>query len=179
MQVKDYLQALQDDSKIRVEKIGSVNWYWSFANEEKKAKESTLAKVREERDKAGAAVMDLRAKLDEASGLREEDEDMLLGEGGGNGRQMLMGRYAELGKEVEALRRELEGYSENDPVHVEMRRKETGRLREEVLECTDRILDMEGWMKEIMGHEREAWGGFKREMYGKEFDEEEEGLREL
>ena len=81
MQVKDYLQALSDDSKIRVEKIGSGNWYWSFPSDEKKAKEVALEKAQEEHDKASATVSDLQAKVDEAGAAREEDEDMLMGPG--------------------------------------------------------------------------------------------------
>ncbi|KAH9221616.1 meiotic nuclear division protein 1, partial [Leptodontidium sp. 2 PMI_412] len=30
MQVKEYLQSMQDENLIRVEKIGSGNWYWCF-----------------------------------------------------------------------------------------------------------------------------------------------------
>lgn len=76
--MKDYLQALQDDNKIRVEKIGSGNWYWSFPSEEKKSKEAALEKAQEEYNKANATVMELQAKVDEAGAARGEDEDMLL-----------------------------------------------------------------------------------------------------
>lgn len=74
MQVKDYLQALQDDNKIRVEKIGSGNWYWSFPSDEKKSKTAALARVREEHDKASVAVLELQAKVDDAGAARGEDE---------------------------------------------------------------------------------------------------------
>lgn len=78
MQVKDYLQALSDDNKIRVEKIGSGNWYWSFPSDEKKAKEAMLEKAQEEFGKANATLTELQAKVDEAGAAREEDEDMLM-----------------------------------------------------------------------------------------------------
>jgi hypothetical protein len=78
MQVKDYLQALSDDNKIRVEKIGSGNWYWSFPSDEKKAKEAMLEKAQEESSKAIATLTELQAKVDEAGAAREEDEDMLM-----------------------------------------------------------------------------------------------------
>ena len=48
MQVKEYLQALSDDGKIHVEKIGSGNWYWSFASEETALRISELAKLKTE-----------------------------------------------------------------------------------------------------------------------------------
>lgn len=81
MQVKDYLQALSDDNKIRVEKIGSGNWYWSFPSEEKKTKEAALEKAQEEYNKATAVVDDLRVKVDEAGAARENDEELLMGTG--------------------------------------------------------------------------------------------------
>lgn len=78
MQVKDYLQALADDNKIRVEKIGSGNWYWSFPSDEKKEKEAMLEKAQEEFDKGNATLTELQAKVNEAGAAREEDDDMLM-----------------------------------------------------------------------------------------------------
>jgi hypothetical protein len=78
MQVKDYLQALSDDNKIRVEKIGSGNWYWSFPVDEKKAKDAALKKAQEEYEKASATVTDLQAKVDSAEAARADEEDMLM-----------------------------------------------------------------------------------------------------
>ena len=81
MQVKDYLQALQDDNKIRVEKIGSGNWYWSFPSDEKKAKEAALAQAQEENKRAHAAVAELQAKIDDAGAARGEDDEALTDAG--------------------------------------------------------------------------------------------------
>lgn len=78
MAVKDYLQALQDDSLIRAEKIGSGNWYWSFPSEAKKAKETLLAKAQAEFDKANATATELQAKVDQAGTARAEDEELLM-----------------------------------------------------------------------------------------------------
>ncbi|EER42559.1 conserved hypothetical protein [Histoplasma capsulatum H143] len=41
LQVKDYIQALADDGKLHVEKIGSGNWYWAWAGEEQKEREKS------------------------------------------------------------------------------------------------------------------------------------------
>ena len=78
IQVKDYLQALSDDNKIRVEKIGSGNWYWSFPSDEKKAKDAALSKAQDEYSKANAIVFELQSKVDEACAARTDDEDMLM-----------------------------------------------------------------------------------------------------
>jgi hypothetical protein len=78
MHVKDYLQSLADDNKIRVEKIGSGNWYWSFPSDERKTKEAALDKAQDENNKANAMVAELQAKVDEAGAARADDEDILL-----------------------------------------------------------------------------------------------------
>lgn len=77
MAVKDYVQALTDDSLVHTEKIGSGNWYWSFPSEAKKEKEKSLAVAQEAYDKASATVSELQAKVDRAGAAQAEDEDLL------------------------------------------------------------------------------------------------------
>jgi len=81
MQVKDYLQALQDDNKISVEKIGSGNWYWSFPSDERKSKATALGKAQGEFDKANAAVEGLQAKVGDAGAVRGDDRETLADTG--------------------------------------------------------------------------------------------------
>jgi hypothetical protein len=81
MHVKDYLQVLADDNKIRVEKIGSGNWYWSFPSDEKRAKDAALEKAQDEFNKANSIVTELRAKVDEAGAARAEGYDAGIGSG--------------------------------------------------------------------------------------------------
>jgi hypothetical protein len=78
MHVKDYLQALADDNKIRVEKIGSGNWYWSFLSDEKKAKDTALDMAQNEYNKANATVAELQSRVDQAGAARADDEDILM-----------------------------------------------------------------------------------------------------
>lgn len=192
MQVKDYLQALSDENMIRVEKVGSGNWYWSFPSDAKKAKEDALEKVQEEYNKANTIVTELQAKVDEAGAARAEDEDMLMGMGRnssvdrvplltavGCDRKTLITKHADLTKELEKLRQELAAYSEQDPVEMEKKRNETQLSRNEVEKYTDQVLSMEGWLKEQTGGDLEQMSNIKRMYYGDEFDEEEGGLREL
>lgn len=83
MQVKDYLQALQDDNKIRVEKIGSGNWYWSFPSDEKKVREAALERAQDDLNKADAAAMELQVKVDGAGAARGEGGEALAHTGRG------------------------------------------------------------------------------------------------
>lgn len=99
MQVKDYLQALSDENQIRVEKIGSGNWYWSFPSDEQKAKQAALEKAQEEYNKAAAVVTDLQGKVDEAGAAREDDDELLMGSGTTHSHQCLeIGHSSHIGR---------------------------------------------------------------------------------
>ncbi|KAE8829049.1 hypothetical protein PTNB73_05821 [Pyrenophora teres f. teres] len=176
MQVKDYLQALSDDNKIRVEKIGSGNWYWSFPADEKKAKDTAVEKAQDEYNKASATVSELQAKVDDADAARAEGEEMLM-EAGGD-RKTLMTKHSDLAKEVEKLRTELAAYSEQDPVEMEKKTSDTQQARLEAEKFTDQILMMQGWFKQQVGG-GEDYLNMLKGLFGHEYDEEEQGLREL
>jgi len=177
MQVKDYVQALQDDNKIRVEKIGNGNWYWSFPSEEKRNKENALAKALADRDKAIAIVSEMQMKVNAAGAAREEDEDMLMGEG--EDRASLTKKHALLLKEVEDLRQELSLYSENDPAEVEKMRQKTTASKVQAEKWTENILSVESWVRGNLGGDRDQLTSLLRQWYGTEFDEDEGGLKEI
>ncbi len=177
MQVKDYLQALSDDNKIRVEKIGSGNWYWSFPSDEKRSKEAALARAQEERDRAASAVADLEEKLEAATTAREEDESSLTE--GGIDRKALTAKHAELARDVERVKEELARYSDSDPVEVERRKRQLERLKRDAERWTDHIQSLEGWLKEHMNGDKEQMAEIKRTYYGDQYNEEEDCLWEL
>ncbi len=168
MVVKDYLQALSDEGRIRVEKIGSGNWYWSFASEEKKARDDVMGKLRDEKAKVDATLQELEVKVKEAKELRGEDPD----------REALVERRLALEYDVGTLRKELEGYKDGDPGEVDRRRKEIQFLQTKAEKWTDNIGILEGQMLNSLGGDREKLDGIKREVYGDEYLEGE-GLREL
>ncbi|KAF1998059.1 meiotic nuclear division protein 1 [Amniculicola lignicola CBS 123094] len=172
MQVKDYLQALSDDNKIRVEKIGSGNWYWSFPSDDKKSKEAALEKAQEEHDKVAAIAAGLQTKVEEADAARAEDD-------GPEDRKALIAKHADLGKELESLRTELAAYSEQDPVEMEKKMQEAQEFKTNTEKFTDHILGMEGWLKDSLGGDKAQLLNVMRMCYGDEFDEEEGCLREL
>lgn len=169
MQVKDYLQALSDEGKIRVEKIGSGNWYWSFLSEEKKSRENMLGRLQEELAKVEGSLGELEEKVREASEKRGEDDEE---------RGELVSEKLELDGEVKALRKELEGYKDGDPGEVERKRKEIEALQARAEVWTDNIWILEGYMINLIGGDRERLDGMKRELYGDEYVEGE-GLKEL
>lgn len=82
-------------------------------------------------------------------------------------------------KEVEKLRIELAAYSEHDPVEMEKKAAETQQFKIDAEKYSDQILTMEGWLKAQMGGDKEAILAMLTMLYDDEFDEEEQGLREL
>lgn len=175
MQVKDYIQALTDENQVRVEKIGSGNWYWAFIGEELRAKETALAKAKEEHDKATAVVEDLECKIEEANAERQDGED---GDEAID-RAATTLQHDQLVGRIAVMKSELAGYSQNDPVEMDRRKSEATQLRNNIETLTDQIVEMEGYLMGKSGMDRETALAWKRETYGVEFSEEDEGLREL
>ena len=185
MQVKDYLQSLQDDNKIHVEKIGSGNWYWSFTGDESKSVQAQVEKARAERDALAQSIDALKARVEEAAAVREE-ENGESGESkeGGKGdvemsRKSLLERNEFLKKDVERLEKEVEAYCDHDPAELERRKGMVEAYREEAVQWTEQILSLESWMRRQTGGDKEQLLMLKRSCYGDEFDEEEQGLKEL
>ncbi|EMC91213.1 hypothetical protein BAUCODRAFT_28353 [Baudoinia panamericana UAMH 10762] len=175
MQVKDYIQALQDDNKINVEKIGSGNWYWSFPSQDKKIREKALDDARSAYDKANAINEDLKIKLAESQAQREDEQDML--DSGGERRETLVATKTGLEAEVKRLQMELSAYSDSDPTELERKAKDLNGFKAVVGQCTDDIYSMEGWFKSI--GQSEAVQALRVQLYGDELDAEEGMLREL
>lgn len=168
MQVKDYLQALSDEGKIHVEKIGSGNWYWSFASEEKKNRESIIDGLKKEQEKLKASVAELEAKFTQVRESKGEDE----------GRADLVERQTALEQEVETLKKELEGYKDTDPGEVDRRRKEVDNFKAMAEMWTDNIGILEGKLKEMLNGDSEQLEQIKRDVYDDDYVEGE-GLKEL
>ena len=171
MQVKEYLQALSDEGKIHVEKIGSGNWYWSFASEETALRTSELAKLRAEMESVTKAVNELEGKLAAARAERAEGEEE--GEW-----EMLMTKQEALSDEVNTLKKELAGYADADPGELERKVKEVKAFKAKAERWTDNLMLVEGYMIKLMGGDTSALDGLRRECYGEQYIEGE-GLDEL
>jgi len=153
MQVKDYLQALQDENMIRVEKIGSGNWYWSFKSDAKKQKEGILNNLKAEESKLIASTAIAERQLEEEIAKRNEDDEML--EGDGMDRKALLETYDILLKEIARLDTQLALSSENDPVEVLRKAAESRRLKEVAYAWTERIECLECFLAGILNDRTE------------------------
>lgn len=171
----DYLQSLQHENKICVEKIGSGNWYWSFASQDKKTRECALTEAQSAHDKAAAIVNELKAKAAEAQAQRDDEEDALEN---GESREDLMVAKSELDNEVKSLHKELAAFSDSDPTELERKKKEIELFKCHAEQFTDEIYSMEGWFKK-MGTDEEELKGLRMQIYGDEVDEEDGVLKDL
>ncbi|KAI9733120.1 MAG: hypothetical protein M1834_003667 [Cirrosporium novae-zelandiae] len=173
IQVKEYLQTLLDENKIRVEKIGSGNWYWSFLSEGKRERERVLKDLRGELEKVERGLRELAGRVEE---MVEEGEQEDGGTDGGRG--VLVEKKEELGLEVAALKKELEAYKSVDPVVVARMEGETMGFKRSAEMWTENIWILEERIKMLVDGDREALEGVRKELYGDEYMEGE-GLREL
>lgn len=139
MQVKEYIQNLTDEGKIRVEKIGSGNWYWCFGGDEKREKQARLNQLEKEvkmlqasYDEAEASLADKRAKWEEEG----EDEQSNLAE-----REELARRKGELEKERNRLQAQwIAATTTEEGKGVQEMREEIEEFRKQALMWTDNIM---------------------------------------
>lgn len=141
--------------------------------------------LEEEKAKVDGCVAELEDKVRrvEMERRREQEEEEEGGEGGegeegeGEGGSVMM-REKGLREEVEGLRRELVGYRDGDPEEVVKKKREVEMFRERAERWTDNVGVLEGWLKGVLGGDRERMEGIRKMFYGDEYIEGE-GLREL
>lgn len=127
MVVKDFLTALSDEGLIRVEKIGSGNWYWSFKGDEKKQKGRVLEGLEKELVKLGKAIKDVKTALVK-EGIEEEELEL----------------RREMARNIEELTK-LKGEMEEelkicDPGAMDKKKIEIGEMKAKVNMCTGMIM---------------------------------------
>lgn len=175
IQVKEYIQALTDENKLRVEKIGSGNWYWSFGSDEKHERERQLAQVKTEVEKARKSLADAEATLATEAGrrLQEGDDDGRDAE-----RKVLLGRKADLEAQVGRLRRVAAQSDTVSRKSVSQLQRESAGFRQQAIQWTDNLYVLEEYLRRLARGDREAVAAVLRECYGDDYVEGE-GLREL
>ncbi|KAG9236480.1 meiotic nuclear division protein-like protein 1 [Amylocarpus encephaloides] len=149
MQVKEYLQALQDENLIRVEKIGSGNWYWCFTSDAKKSKENMIGGLKADESKFAASIADMEGQLAEATSKREDDDEM-LGENGMD-RKALLEAHGTLTQEMEALDQALAGYSDNDPAEMLRTTEESRKMKDIANRLTDNMDALQSFISNMTG----------------------------
>jgi hypothetical protein len=174
IQTKDFIQALVDDGKVRVEKIGSGNWYWSFSSDTKKSKEKLLNDVKVEKSKLDISLKDTLSQIEEEIASREDEE--MLGDHGMD-RKALLEIHETLLKEIAILEKELASYSGSDPTEIDRIVDETKKLKESAGKWTD-VLEGVEWLLMDIVQDRLQVAQIMANICGEEYVIGE-GLREL
>lgn len=154
MQVKDYLQALQDENLIRVEKIGSGNWYWCFVSDAKKTKENMINALRGEESKLVASIADAERQIEDEMAKRKEDEK--IPENSGKDRKALLETYETLLRETEVLDKELACYCDNDPAEILRKTDEAKTAKDKAMRWTDNIEAIESFITNLTSDRAQA-----------------------
>ncbi|KAJ5156441.1 hypothetical protein N7492_009244 [Penicillium capsulatum] len=154
IQVKEYIQALVDDSKLRVEKIGSGNWYWSFRSDAQHERARCLDRVQTELEQARKSRAATEAALADETTRRHQETDHA---GLDHERETLLGKKAEL---MADLQTELAGF------------------KDQAQQWTDNLYVLETYLGKLAGGDREMIATVLRECYGEEYVEGE-GLQDL
>ncbi|KAE9381676.1 meiotic nuclear division protein-like protein 1 [Stipitochalara longipes BDJ] len=175
MQVKDVLQGLQDENLIRVEKIGSGNWYWCFTSDAKKLKENTINTLKAEKSKLVTSIAEIERQIEEEIAQREDDKEML--EGNGMNRNTLLGAYEALLKEADHLDKELACYSDSDPAEIQRKMGEVKILKASAIRWTDNIEALECMVSDLT-RDRNQTSELMQNACGDEYVPGE-GLKEL
>ena len=100
--MKDYLTALVDEGLLRVEKIGSGNWYWAFRSEETNTKRRILKNFLDEKDKLRSEISEVKRAIGE------------IGAEEGEGNQELVKKVQELKAVKAGIVAEIRGYEEGN-----------------------------------------------------------------
>ncbi|OJJ70811.1 hypothetical protein ASPBRDRAFT_30599 [Aspergillus brasiliensis CBS 101740] len=180
MQVKEYIQELTDEGRIRVEKIGSGNWYWCFGGEEKKEREERVRRLRGEVDRLRGSWEAAEARLSARKQARVQEEAEEEEHGGGEeARRRLMAQKAVLERETHQLQGEWMALATSpEGKSLPQMTEETEEYRRLAHQWTDNIYILEGYVDKVTGGDREVLRTVQRECYGEEYVEGE-GLREL
>ncbi|KAJ5514469.1 Meiotic nuclear division protein 1 [Penicillium fimorum] len=174
IQVKEYIQALTDEGQLRVEKIGSGNWYWSFSSDEKHERERQLARVTMEVEKVRKSCADAEAALAAETMRRQEETDE-------DERESLMSKKSELQVAIDRVRTadaQLSGpLNSLSSKGVKQVQEELAGFQQQALRWTDNIYMLEEYLRKLAGGDRQIIEGVLRECYGDEYVEG--GLYEL
>ncbi|KAJ9262828.1 hypothetical protein DTO021C3_2942 [Paecilomyces variotii] len=176
MQVKDYIQSLTDEGQLRVEKIGSGNWYWVFPSEEKREKQRVRDALLKEVSRAEKGVNELEAQVDKVRKERERDRDADREDP--NKREELEERLGELERELKKLNEREQMVLKDGAGSVKKMREDVGNWKQGASLWTDNIYILEAYLEKLAGGDREVVEAVKRECYEDEYIEGE-GLREL
>lgn len=151
--VKDVVQSLVDDDLVRVDKVGTMNWYWSFPGEASKKASTAL----ENASTSMARVASEKAQLEKEI-ANEKKKNPATSE-----REELSAKLSATKALNTRLRSELEGFSSTNPETVEAMRQGMKLSKQASNLWTDNVFMMKSWVESKMGDPEQVKAFFKSE----------------
>lgn len=131
---------MTDENIVRVEKIGSSNWYWSFTSDAKKQKTNVLTGLSDEEENLRRTIESTKGDIIRETAARKDVSDGKLG------RKDLLQVQASLNGDINMLAKQLEEYEGNDPAEVMRKTAETKYFRESAERWTDNLESIESYL---------------------------------
>ncbi|KAM0686015.1 Meiotic nuclear division protein 1 [Conglomerata obtusa] len=154
--VKETLQTLVDDNLVTQEKLGTSNYYWSFAKDEGRALLEDRDSLNEECASQMKLLKELRDKFESEKDGRENDSE----------RGKLIDGLRAVNDVLDEQRMSMKKYAECDPrVYLE-KQEEVKKVKAEINKLTDGIFCMQSYVCDKFG--------MARTDFNKNFDIDEE-----
>mmetsp|Transcript_13883 Transcript_13883/g.24329 ORF Transcript_13883/g.24329 Transcript_13883/m.24329 type:complete len:207 (-) Transcript_13883:1095-1715(-) len=151
--IKDVLQTLLDDDLVRMEKIGSSNYYWSYPAQ-------ASVKISNE---ASAAEVELAAAKRRKTELTASVDKERAGQQDAAVRAELAAELAELRRKVAAAQSEMIAYKDSDPETVQAMRQGAELAKDAANRWLDNIQAMWSWAKKQFPDKQQGLESFFEE----------------
>lgn len=171
MQIKDLIKELLDDNKIKVEKIGSGNWYWCWAGEEARDKKSMLVTLEAERSKIEESNAALNERVER---LRQAQREAQVNKA----HQEYSEQLGPLEDEVRRLTAEKDSWENAVAGGIEGLKADIAKSREETSLLMDNINTIEGQLQSLFNGDTAMMELIRQSCYGGLYVEGE-GLPEI
>lgn len=169
MQVKDFITGLLNENKIRMEKIGSNNWYWSFPSDEKRERENVQERLLRESNCLAKSVEQFENELQKKQVAAKEEEDTRDPMDIETERQTLLERKAELSTEIERLKTQKAAFEDNGVSKIKQRTEEINKWKLKTEMWEDNISIMEQYLYKLAGGDRGLVEAIKKQCYGDDY----------
>jgi hypothetical protein len=164
-----------------VEKIGSVNWCWSFPSDERRERKNAKEKLVRDLERLTKTTEQLEAEIREKEASLNDDnggDDPAIVSAKAAERENLMNQKSTLGDEVKALEAKQNALESGGAAGIKKKTGDIFTWKADTAMWVDNIYIMEQYLSTITCGDRDLIESVKRQCYGSEYVEGE-GLREL
>lgn len=145
--VKEALEILVSENKVKEEKIGQARYYWSFVSDQIVNKENKKKGLEEELAKKKEQLLLLTDKLRETKQERQSGEK----------RRKQLELLQQNKKQLEEVQKELALYEENSPEQLEQLENDLETLKQDTNAYTDHIFTLKSYVCNELNVERNAF----------------------